>query len=401
MIKTIDDYINIVGEPVISEIFKKASKLYGKHLLMVNSTFIGGGVAEILNSLIPLMNNISVDTGWRVLHGNPSFYEVTKKIHNALQSADIDITEDEKKLYLDVNESFASYTHIDHDFVVVHDPQPLPLIRHYQKKNSWAWRCHIDLSNPQPKLWEFLKKYILRYDVMIVSSESYVKKDIPIPQKIIHPAIDPLSLKNQSLNPDLISSLIRDAGIPTDKPLITQVSRMDQWKDPEGLLDVYQRVKEKIDCRLLYCYNLATDDPEGMDIFNKIKRKAKTFEKQDVLFVMGSNDCLVNAVYSVSDVIIQKSIKEGFCLCVTEAMWKSKPVVASNCGGIPLQIKDGKNGFLLDPLDYQGFAERIIEILQNKSLAIKLGENAKKSVTEKFLTTRLLSQYLDLLQEWC
>ncbi|MFW5960774.1 MAG: glycosyltransferase, partial [Chitinivibrionales bacterium] len=261
------------------------------------------------------------------------------------------------------------------------------------------WRCHIDLSDPNPELWDFLKRFVLKYDLMIVSSESYKKKDLPVEQKIIHPAIDPLSIKNYPLEQKEIDKLLSDVNVPTDKPIITQVSRMDSWKDPEGVLDVFRKVKEKVDCRLMYCYNLASDDPEGMEIYKRIHEKASDLVKSnDVLFVMGNNDYLVNAVQSFSDVIIQKSTKEGFCLCVTEAMWKGKPVVASNIGGIPIQIEDGKNGFTLDPKDYDGFADRIIELLNNPSLREKLGTAAKETVRKKFLMTRLLSDYLDTIK---
>ncbi|MBN3039165.1 MAG: glycosyltransferase [Candidatus Omnitrophica bacterium] len=399
MVRGLGDYIDIVGEKIISEIYKKARSLYNKHLCHINSTFLGGGVAEILSRLVPLMNEVT-DADWRIIHGNPAFFEVTKRFHNALQSGSIDLTEMRKSLYTDVNQEFAGYTHLKYDCVVVHDPQPLPLITFYKKRQPWIWRCHIDLSNPNPELWNFLKKFIIRYDLMVVSSEKYIKKDLPVEQRVIHPAIDPLSLKNRELTEAEISRFIKQAKIPQDKPLITQISRMDPWKDPEGVLEVYKMVKEKVDCRLLYCYNLATDDPEGMEIYERMHKKARNLvERGDVLFVVGNHDLLVNAIQRFSDVIIQKSVKEGFALTVTEALWKGKPVVAGNVGGIPYQIKDGRNGFLVDPHDYKTCAERVVRLLQEPKLAKDMGKRAKEYVRENFLTTRLLKNYLDLFSE--
>ena len=354
----------------------------------------------MLSRLVPMMNQIGVDTGWRILHGNPAFYDITKKFHNALQGGNINLSQMKKSLYLDVNQGFAVYTHIDHDCVILHDPQPLPLVKFCRKRQPWIWRCHIDLSNPNKDLWDFLKGYLLRYDVIIFSSDKYKKKDLPIEQRIIHPAIDPLSLKNRDLSQKDILKYIKKAGIPVDKPIITQVSRMDPWKDPEGVLDVYNLVRKKMDCRLVFCYNLASDDPQGMEIYSKVYRKAKDMTKNgDVIFVVGNNDILVNAIQRFSTVIIQKSIREGFSLTVTEALWKGKAVIGSNVGGIPIQIKNGKNGFLVDPQDFEECADKIIEFLKHPSLIKEMGGKAKEHVRENFLVTRLMSDYLNLLTE--
>lgn len=397
---SIEDYISIVGEAAVAALHKKAGRIYNKHGLHLNSTFQGGGVAEILSRLIPMMNDISVETGWRILHGNPAFFDVTKKFHNALQGADVEISDGELELYLEINEEFAHYSHIDHDFVFVHDPQPLPFIRFFDKRQPWIWRCHIDITKPSEQLWRFLKRYVLRYDMVIISSELYRKEDLPVDQRIIAPAIDPLALKNRDMEEQEIKSYLEDLELPLDKPIISQVSRMDPWKDPEGVLDVFEKVKRKVDCRLLFCYNLASDDPEGMNIYNRVKDKTRQmFSDDEVLFVVGNNDNLVNAIQRFSSVIIQKSIREGFCLTVTEALWKGKPVVATTAGGIPTQIEDGANGFLVDPHDIDGCAERVIEILQNPSLNTELGNKARETVREKFLTTRLMSDHLDVIDE--
>jgi trehalose synthase len=400
MRRSLEDYRGVVGEEVIPMIYRKARRLYGKHILHINSTYQGGGVAEILSHLVPLMNDIGIDAGWRILHANPDFFTVTKKFHNALQGNSINLSEMKERLYVETNENFSTYTHINHDCVIIHDPQPLSLIRFYKKRQPWIWRCHIDLSDPHQELWNYLKGFILKYDMVIFSNEKYKKADLPVEQRLIYPAIDPLSLKNRELSDKVISKYIKKAGIPTDKPLIVQVSRMDPWKDPEGLLEIYKYVKEKVDCRLLYCYNLATDDPESIRIYSRLYRKAQKFLKSgDVMFVIGSNDILVNAIQRFASIIVQKSIREGFCLVITEVLWKEKPVVASNVGGIPLQIKDGENGFLVEPDDKEGFVDRIVRILQNPGMAEEMGRKGKKIVRKNFLITRLLSDYLDLLRD--
>ncbi len=395
---SLENFRTIVPDETLAEIYARARRLYGKHIVHINSTYQGGGVAEILYSLVLLMNDVGIDTGWRILHGSPDFFNVTKKFHNALQGASLNLSEQKKRLYLQVNENFARFTHLNHDCVIVHDPQPLALIKYYRKRQPWIWRCHIDLTDPHKGLWDFLKGFLLKYDQIVVSSEKYFKDDLPIDQRLMPPAVNPLTLKNRELDEKTILKYVKKAGIPMDKPIITQVSRLDPWKDPEGVLDVFKLVKEKVDCRLVFLYNLASDDPEGVQIYTRMQKKAKKLKDNgDVLFVLGNNDILVNSVQRFSSVIIQKSIKEGFCLAVTEALWKGTPVVASNVGGIPVQIKDGKNGFLLEPKDIEGFAERIIHILKHPDEGKRLGENAKETVRQKFLITRLLSDYLDML----
>lgn len=398
--RNLDDYRGIVGDEVISGIYKKARKLYGKHFLQINSTYYGGGVAEILDSLVPLMNNVGLETDWRLLRGSPDLFTITKKFHNALQGDSIKLSDRKKQLYIGANEAFSTYCHIDQDCIIIHDPQPLPLIRFYKKRQPWIWRCHIDLTDPNKRLWEFLKGFILQYDMVIFSSEKYKKEDLPVEQRIIVPSIDPLSLKNKELSENDIRKYIKKAEIPNDKPVITQVSRMDPWKDPEGLLEIFKQVKEKVDCRLVYCYDMALDDPEGTSVYSKVYRKAKKLrERGDVVFVVGKNQILVNAIQRFSTVVVQNSIREGFCLAVTEALWKGKPMVATNVGGIPLQIRDGEESFLVEPYERGEFADRIVEILKNPSLAKEMGDKGKERVRKDFLITRLLSDYLDLLND--
>ena len=371
----LEDFRYIVPDEKLAEIHARARGLYGKHVVHLNATYQGGGVAEILYSLVLLMNDVGVDSGWRILHGSQEFFEITKSFHNALQGAKLNLTERRKNIYMQVNENFSKFTHLNHDCVIIHDPQPLSLISASGSKKGepWIWRCHIDLSDPHEGLWDFLKGFILKYDQVVLSSEKYFKKDLPVDQRLMFPAINPLSQKNRDISEKSVLKLVTQAGIPTDKKIITQVSRLDPWKDPEGVIDVFKRVREKVDCRLVFCYNAASDDPEGMKIYNKVYKKAKPLvAKGDILFIIGNNELLVNAIQRFSDVIIQKSTKEGFCLCVTEALWKETPVVASNVGGIPIQIEDDKNGFLLEPNDNQGFADRIIHLLKHPEDGKKL-----------------------------
>jgi len=397
----IESYRRIVGDYPIAEIYKKARKLYGKNILDINSTYMGGGVAEILSSMVPLINNVGIDEDWRILHGNPDFFTITKKFHNALQGGKIHFTEMKKKLYLKTNEEFSAYTRLgQNQVVIIHDPQPLPLITFYKKRQPWIWRCHIDLTSPNKKLWDFLKNFILQYDIVVISLENYRHKDLYVDQRVIPPAIDPLSPKNVELSQVTIEKYLKKFHILLDKPIITQISRFDKWKDPEGVIDVFKKVKEEVDARLILCGSMATDDPEGYKIYERVKRKAdKLIEKGDVILITSENNILVNVLQRVSSVIIQKSIKEGFGLTVTEALWKERPVVASNIGGITLQIKDGETGFLLEPDDTDNFAKKVIEIIKDKELAIELGRNGKEHVRKNFLITRLIIQHLDLLNE--
>jgi len=395
---SLENFRKIVPDEKLAEIYARARGLYGKQIVHVNSTYMGGGVAEILYSLVMLMNDLGIDTEWRILHGTPAFFDITKSFHNALQGANIKLSKNIKDLYLQVNSNYGRFSHFDHDCIIVHDPQPLALIRSYRKRQPWIWRCHIDLTSPNEQLWDFLKGFLLKYDQVVVSSEKYFKDDLPVDQRLVCPAINPLNLKNQDLPEKTVMKYIEKAGIPTDKPIITQVSRLDPWKDPEGVLEVFKRVKEKVDCRLIYCYNFAGDDPEGVQMYTKTYRKAKKYvDRGDVLFIVGNDDALVNSIQKFSNVVIQKSIKEGFCLSVTEALWKGTPVVASNVGGIPVQIDDGRTSFLLEPDDVEGFAERVVYLLKKPDAAKDMGLKAREMVRQKFLITRLLSDYLYML----
>ena len=398
--KRLHDYRSIVGDDTLSDIYRKARKLYGKKIIHINSTYTGGGVSEILNSLVPLMNDAGVDADWRIIRGTPDFFQITKKFHNGVQGEHINLSGMKKELYLQANEDFASYAIIDHDCVIIHDPQPLPLVQFCKRRQPWIWRCHVDITMPDPELWQYLTGFILRYDKMIISHEKYRKPDLPVEQRIFQPIIDPLSPKNMELSREDISAFLAKFGVKTDKPLVTQISRFDKWKDPVGVIEVFKIVREVADCRLVLCGSMASDDPEGVEIYDRARAFANTLDvRDDIVFITSENHILVNALQRASAVIVQRSIREGFGLTVTEALWKGTPVVASNVGGIPLQVIDGEMGFLVEADDKEGFARRIAEILRSGNETGDMTAKAIEHVRRNFLVTRLLLDYLDLIGE--
>lgn len=396
--KSLDDYRGVVSDKVLAEIYTKATRLNQAHVVNINSTYQGGGVAEILHNLVILMNDIGVDTGWRMLPGTQGFYTTTKRMHNALQGEALDMSLINKQYYLETNEKFAVFTHVsDHDCVVVHDPQPLPFIKYCKKTQPWVWRCHIDFSNPHPELWEYLKTFVLRYDMVIVSDPTYMPKDLPVEQRIIMPSIDPLAAKNMDITDDVIKHYVDLYNIPTDKPILLQISRFDKWKDPEGVIEVFKRVKKKVDCRLILCGGTATDDPEGIEIYNGVvTNNEDLIASRDLLLITAEDQLMVNALQRLAAVVLQKSTKEGFGLTVTEALWKERPVVASNVGGIPNQVVHNKTGLLVDPYNFDECADAVLRLLQDTAYAKKLGKNAKEFVRENFLITRHVLDYLKL-----
>lgn len=395
----LEDYREIVGDDVIAGLHNQARELLGRRVLHINSTYQGGGVAELLSSMVPLLNDTGVDTDWRILAGDYDFFTVTKKFHNALQGGQIDLTKRKRDLYEEVNRRFATYAQLDRDVVVVHDPQPLPLVRYLKKRQPWVWRCHIDLTDPNPALWHYLKGFILRYDLVIVSHPDYVREDLSVEQRVVNPAIDPLAAKNQDLRPSEVERVLRKGGIPLDKPLVTQISRYDPWKDPLGVLDVFKLVRQEQDCRLVLCGGTASDDPEGARVLNEVWQRAKKLVASGdiVLITQDSSSVFINALQRTSAVILQKSLREGFGLTVTEAMWKGTPVVASRVGGIPLQITDGVDGYLVEPRDIAGTAERVLALLRDRDLAQTIGDAARETVRQRFLITRLISDDLEML----
>ena len=397
---SLDRFGDILGDEAIENIYAEASSLSEETLVHINSTYQGGGVAEILNSLIILMNDVGIKTDWRVLHGNPDFFSVTKKFHNALQGEKINLTDLKKKIYYITNANNAIFTHLNHDFVIVHDPQPLPIITCYKKRQSWVWRCHIDISDPMKALWNYLKMFILKYDAMIVSMDKFRERDLPdhiMPQYIIRPSINPLNIKNANISESTISKYMEKMGITQDKPIISQVSRFDKWKDPEGMIRIFRLIKKKVDCKLVLMGSMATDDPEGQDIFENVEKTVG--DDKDIHLVMNAPDIAVNALQRASSVVIQRSLKEGFAITVSEALWKGTPVVASSVGGIPSQVIDGKDGYLLEPMDLDGFADKIIHLINNPDVAKKMGQYGRNHVKNNFLITRHLLDYIHLMKK--
>jgi len=393
----IERYIEVAGAEVLANIQKAARKIYGLRVLHVNSTFHGGGVAMMLNCLIPLMNDVGINADWNLLYGDPSLFSITKKIHNGIQGEEVAISQQEEQSYLSVNETFARYSPIIHDVVVVHDPQPLPMIRYCQRKNPWIWRCHIDFSTPNEQILSMLKPIILRYDVSVLSSENFQRPGLPLETKIIAPAIDPFSEINQEMSEEAIEEKLSEYNIPRDKPLIVQVSRFDKWKDPSGVLEVYNLVKKEVDCRLVMIGNMASDDPEGPQLFEELF--LKTEGTADIHLITQTDPLLVNALQRTAAVVVQLSLREGFGLTVSEALWKGTPVVATDVGGIPLQVQDGRTGFLVQPKDYNAAAERTLKILTDPNLGAELGGDGEEHVREHFLMPRLLLDWLELLAE--
>lgn len=396
----IENYRRIAGRKVLNNLYQKADKVKGKHILCISSTYQGGGVAEILNSSVILLNELGIDVGWRILHGSPDFFTVTKKFHNALQGEKINLSNIKMKVYTETNRRFSVFTHIHHDLVMVHDPQPLPLISFYNKKQPWIFECHVDLTAPNQWVWNYLKEFIENYDHFVVSLEKY-KKDLSIPQSVIYPAIDPLTAKNKMVSEREIDKYMSKFGIDRNIPIISQISRFDKWKDPIGVLKVFEEVRQKVNCQLVLLGDFASDDPEGQKIFENVKERTKKSKyEKDIKVLVVSNNFLVNCLQRASSVVIQKSLREGFGLTVSEALYKGTPVVASNVGGIPLQVIDGINGFLNEPKDYKGFSRSILKLLSDENLRTKFGEKGKEHIRNNFLITRLMLDWLDLFHKY-
>jgi trehalose synthase len=385
------DYEQFVGPEPIERLMKKARRLFEFRVVKVNSTTNGGGVAELLSSTTPLMNSLGIMTEWRAINGSLEFFSITKNIHNGLQGKDIQLTDCNKRTYEEVVYENAVKNHLDHDFVIVHDPQPLPMISYSKKIRRWIWRCHLDLSSPNRELWNYLIPHIESYDAAIFSIREYTQR-LTIPQFFFMPAIDPFSLKNRELSQVEIDECLARYNIPTDLPLVVQVSRFDPWKDPQGVIRAFKLARRKVDCTLVLLGNFATDDPEGKEIFETLLKQQ---EERILILSCGDDTTLVNALQRRADVVLQKSIREGFGLTVTEAMWKGKPVIGGRVGGILSQIQDGVNGFLVSSTEEA--AERIVQLLTDKDLQVRLGQKARETIRERFLLPRLLEQYLDLL----
>lgn len=385
----VEDYAAFVGPEIVERTLARARRVADMHVVHVSSTYYGGGVAELLSSLTLLMNAAGLRTGWRIIQGRPDFFSITKKIHNALQGSAINLSELKMHIYEQVVAENALRTHLDHDLVVIHDPQPLPMIDHYRKTGPWIWRCHVDLTEPDAELWRYLSGFINRYDAVLFSSPDYAQQ-LAKPQLFFAPAIDPFSAINRPLGDDAIADRFDHYGIPTDLPLVVQISRFDKWKDPQGVIEAFRIARKEVDCTLVLVGNVATDDPEGQAVFESVLDSAE----ERIIVLSCQDTALVNALQRRAAVVVQKSIREGFGLTVTEAMWKRAAVIGGNTGGIRRQIRDGVNGFLVDGI--QETADRMVMLLKDADLRRRLGEAAHRSVRDNFLMIRLLEQYLEL-----
>lgn len=389
----LEDYLPIIGEASVERIHDKAEPLRDLHVTHVNSTYYGGGVAELLTSLTLLMNSIGIKTGWRAIQGSPDYFSVTKKMHNALQGKSINLTEMKKSIYEDVIHQNAIRSHLDHDVVVIHDPQPLPMIEHYRKRGPWIWRCHVDLSEPHQGLWQYLTQYIEQYDAVIFTLEQYRQK-LKTPQLFFEPAIDPFSIKNRELSEEEMAERLDHYNIPSDLPIVAQISRFDRWKDPEGVIRAFKIARKEVDATLVLLGNVATDDPEGGEVYESLLEC-----QEDRIIVLSCQDsALVNTLQRKAAVIVQKSLREGFGLTVTEAMWKGTPVIGGKAGGICKQIDDAENGFLIDSIEEA--AERMVTLLQDESLRNRMGKKAHDKVKRNFLLTQYVEKYLDLFNSF-
>ncbi|MFW6147752.1 MAG: glycosyltransferase [Thermodesulfobacteriota bacterium] len=392
---TLFDYIDVVGPGIIDELTILASHLTGRSLKMVSSTKVGGGVAEMLHRIVPLLNELGIETTWDVIKGDDTFFNITKRFHNALQGHKDRFTKKLFDTYLSYNEKNSDELDFDEDLIVIHDPQPLGLINWNQKrKNKWVWRCHIDLSHPHPHLWAFLKPFVEQYDAAIFSSPLF-SPELTIPQYRFHPAIDPLADKNRELDAGYINSVLMNYGIPRDKPLVTQISRYDPWKDPVGVIQAFKMARKYVDCRLLLVGDKASDDPETDTMLKKVREEAQDDPDIHVLLFNPSKATEINAFQRASNIVTQKSLREGFALTVSEALWKKRPVIGSAAGGIPAQIIDGYTGLLVHSVEGAGVAMRWL--LNQPDFAQQLGENGHQRVKDNFLITKHLKRYLLLL----
>ena len=394
-----DNYRPLVGDALIDELMGLAKSLAGIRICQINATAAGGGVAELLGAEIPILQAMGVNADWRVIHGDAPFFEVTKAFHNALQGADLDLTETIKQTYLDRDRACAEMIEGAYDVYVVHDPQPAAL-KHFARVNRarWIWRCHIDSSEPDPRVWSFLKPFIEEYDAVVFTMKQFCPPDLIAPHTVfVPPAIDPLSTKNMELPEDVCKRALANSGIDLHRPLLLQVSRFDPWKDPLGVIEAYRLVKkERPEIQLALVGAMAGDDPEGWRILETINAESA---KDSDMFVFtnltGVGNMEVNAFQRGADIVIQKSLREGFGLVVSEALWKGKPVVAGRAGGIPMQFPETYQDYLVS--DVEGCAKKTLDLLENAEARKAFGEAGRERVRKEFLLPRLIRDELSLI----
>jgi trehalose synthase len=391
-IPTIENYAAVVGESEIGALRVLARQLQGRRVKMVNSTAVGGGVAEILNRLVPLLDELGVSTHWEVITGGEQFFAITKGFHNALHGAPYEGQPDWFDVFLATNEENRRRMQFDEDVIVIHDPQPIALVEARDgSKGRWIWRCHIDLSHPSKEVWDFLRPFVERYDASVFSSPAFTQ-GLRIPQYLVYPTIDPLADKNRDIEPEFVRGVVEQYGIDPTRPVLTQISRFDRLKDPVGVIQAYKMVRKHNDCQLVLAGGGASDDPEGEAVLNEVKQAAAGDPDVHILNLPPWSHLQINALQRASTIVIQKSLREGFGLTVSEALWKRKPVVASAVGGIPSQVIHRLTGMLVHSIE--GTAYQIRFLLSNPEIARQLGENGHEHVKENFLITHNLKRYL-------
>jgi trehalose synthase len=393
-VNNLDDYDPIIGSAEVAELRTLAARLRGRSVQMVNSTAVGGGVAEILNRMVPLMQELEIGVRWDVITGSEEFFAITKAFHNALHGESYRLPDESFKTFVANAEQNRTRLHFDSDFTMIHDPQPVTLIDARPSKGGhWTWRCHIDLSQPNQKVWNFLAPFVNRFDSAIFSSPAFSRR-LPIPQYLFYPSIDPLSEKNRELDPEFVAQTLARFDIDPNRPIITQISRFDRLKDPVGVVRAYHIVKRYTDCQLVLAGGGASDDPEGDAVLAEVREAAGQDRDIHILDLPPSAALEINALQQASTIIVQKSLREGFGLTVTEGLWKKKPVVASAVGGIPSQVIHKHTGMLAHSIE--GTAYQIRFLLANPGIAQKLGENGHEHVREHFLITSDIRRHLTL-----
>ena len=389
---SLDAYEPIVGRQVVDELRYLAERVRGRRVQHINSTAAGGGVAEILHRLVPLLQELGLPTRWDVIKGNDAFFQVTKKMHNALHGQGGDLTWQEARTYLETTADNLKHMPLDGEVFFIHDPQPAGLVQaRLRVGGRWIWRCHIDVSAPNLGVWRLVERFVTRYDGAIFSAPQFAQR-LPVRQFLIAPSIDPLSDKNRDLSEETIQEVLHRLNIPRDKPLVTQVSRFDRLKDPVGVIEAFRLVRKSVHCRLILVGGGATDDPEGAQVLAEVRERAHGDPDILILELPPTSHVEINAIQRASTVIVQKSIREGFGLTVSEALWKAKPVVASAVGGIPLQIAHKYSGLLCRSIEGAAFA--IKQCLNSPSFARRLGQNGREHARQNFLLTRHVKEYL-------
>jgi trehalose synthase len=394
-------YRGVAPDAVLDDLLRHAEHLRGARVLHVNATPYGGGVSELLRSGVPILNDLGLIAHWKIISGDERFFQVTKKIHNGLQGAAGELTESDREAYLGTSRRNAELLQEEYDFVFLHDPQPAGILSLRGKSHArWIWRCHIDTAQPNPHVWAFLREFLTQFDAAVFTMEDFVPRDFPISRvEIIPPAIDPLSPKNMPLADATARGVLEWIGIELDRPLVSQVSRFDPWKDPLGVIAAYRLAREAVPAlQLALVGSMALDDPEGWDMYRQVREASLSDPNVHVFTnLTGVGNVEVNAFQRLSQVAIQKSIREGFGLVVSEALWKETPVVAGNAGGIPLQMADGAGGVLVDSIE--ACAQALVALLNDRHRARELARRGRERVREHFLLPRLLLNELELMQE--